>query len=65
MNHVEVLCGDESFLRLKGEFAKIFPSKNGGFDHIVHSLTLQQLHHHEGAFLIDADIEDRNDVRVL
>ena len=65
MNHIEVLCSDEGFLCLKRKFSKIFPSKNRGFDHIIHGLSLQQFHHHKRAFLIDADIEDRDDVRVL
>ena len=65
MQQVHVLRSDQGLLGLQGEFTKVLPCETGFFDHLVDRFSLQQFHHHEGTFLVEADIVNGHDVRML
>ena len=65
VNEIHVLCCDQGLLCLQGEFAEVVPRENGFFHDIIHCPAVKKFHHHEGAILVDADIVDRHDVRML
>jgi hypothetical protein len=65
VNQVEVLCGNECFLGLQGEFPEIGPGEWGLPDDVIQGFACDEFHDDVGAFFVAAEVMDGNDVRML